>query len=380
MSKQDFYQTLGVSKSASADEIKKAYRKLAMQYHPDKNPGDKAAEKKFKEISEANDVLSDAGKRAKYDQYGHDSFMHQNQGGGGPTADDIFSAFMGGGGGGESIFESFFGGGSSRGESANSPQKGASKRTSLTISFLDAVKGVEKEIQITRYATCSSCDGSGAANPKAIKNCSQCRGTGNVTMRQGFFTMSQPCPSCHGAGKIISDPCKECSGQGQTKKKEQVTLKIPAGIDNEMRLRVAGKGDAGHNGGPAGDLHVTINVEPHSFFERDEDNILCDLPVSFTDAALGGKQEITAPSGKKYQMEIPAGVQNLKILSIPKEGFPSLRGNNKGDFLIRINVETPVDLSDKQKELLRKFRDLEQDHNSPRKRKFLNKVRDFFGI
>ncbi len=381
MSKTSYYTTLGINEKASAAEIKSAYRKMAQQHHPDKNPGDKNAEAKFKQVSEAYETLSDENKRAAYDRYGHDSYQQQSQGGGGggysnASAEDLFRNFMGGGG--DSIFDSFFGGGGR--ESRSGAERGASKRASLTISFLEAVTGVEKEILITRNVTCTGCKGSGAARPDAIKKCTTCRGSGQVTVSQGFFTMAQPCHRCGGAGSTISEACTSCAGHGEVKTKEKVTLKIPAGIDSGMRLRMAGKGDAGTQGGPAGDLHVSITVDPHEFFEREGDNILCDLPISFTDAALGGKQEVAAPSGKKFTIEIPEGVQNLKILTIPKEGFPNVHGHGRGELLIRINVETPVDLSDNQKKLLREFQKNETEHNSPRKRKFINKIKSFFNL
>lgn len=383
----DYYDTLGISRTATAEEIKKAYRKNALKYHPDKNPGDVAAEKKFKEISEAYEVLSDDKKRQIYDQYGPDALRGGMGGGpGGMGGMGGFSsmeealrtfmgAFGGGNGGGESIFESIFG---FEGGENSRAQQGASKKMSLTISFEEAVKGTEKEASITNYASCDSCDGSGGASPSAIKRCNRCHGAGVIHQSRGFFSMSTTCPSCHGQGKTISEPCKSCHGEGRVKKKQSVKIKVPAGVDNGMRLRLGGYGDAGPSGGPTGDLYVYINVEPHPVFQRDGDDVIVELPLSFTEAALGAKKEIPSPHGGSVRVDIPEGTQPDKVLRIRGKGVPNVHGQGEGDLLVRIFIETPVRLSEKQKELLKSFAKLETEDNSPRKKNFFDKVKSFF--
>lgn len=379
----DYYETLGLSRGATQEEIKKAYRKNAVKYHPDKNPGDSSSEKKFKEISEAYEVLSDDKKRQIYDQYGADALRGGMGGGGGPGFSSMeealrtfMGAFGGGGQGGGSIFDSFFG---FESEQASSAQQGASKKMSLTISFEDAVKGIEKEVVLNNYSSCHKCDGSGAATPSAIKRCSQCQGSGFVQQSRGFFSMSSPCPRCHGQGKTITDPCGECHGAGRVKKKQQLKLKIPAGVDSGMRLRMAGYGDAGHGSGPAGDLYVFINVEPHPVFERQGDDVLIELPLSFSEAALGCKKEIPTPHGTTARLNVPEGTQSDKVLRVKDAGVPNVHGQGQGDLLVKIFIETPVRLSDKQKKLLEDFAKLETENNSPRKKTFFDKMKSFFG-
>jgi molecular chaperone DnaJ len=384
----DFYETLGLARGATQEEIKKAYRKSALKYHPDRNAGDPQAEKKFKEISEAYEVLSDEKKRQLYDQYGEDALRGAPGmgGGGGPqggfsSMEEALRTFMnafggggGGGGGGGSIFESFFG---FEGESAEG-QQGASKKMNLTLSFEEAMKGVEKEVSLNNYAACTTCDGSGAASKNSIKNCSRCHGSGQVHQTRGFFSMASVCPQCHGKGKMITDPCKDCQGDGRIKQKQRVTIKVPPGVDTGMRLRMGGYGDAGEGGGPAGDLYVFISVEPHSVFQRDGDDIIVELPVTFAEAALGAKKELPTPRGGSCRIVIPEGTQSGKVLRVKNEGAPNVHGRGQGDMLIKIVVETPVALSDKQKELLKAFAELEGDRNSPRKRSFLDKLKVFF--
>jgi molecular chaperone DnaJ len=391
----DYYNLLGVTRGASADEIKKAYRKNALKYHPDKNPGDAAAEKKFKEISEAYEVLSDDKKKQIYDQYGADALRGGGPGGPGgmggfggggfggsgfSSTEEALRTFMnafggGGGGGGGSIFEQMFG--FETGESGGA-QQGASKKMNLTISFEEAISGTEKEATITNYAMCETCDGSGAASPSAIKKCARCHGAGVINQSRGFFSMSSPCPSCGGHGKTISDPCKNCHGAGRIKKKQSIKIKVPAGIDNGMRLRMGGHGDAGAAGGPPGDLYVYINVEPHPVFHREGDDVIVELPISFTEAALGTKKEIPSPHGGSVKLEIPEGTQPDKVLRVRGKGAPNVHGQGDGDLLVKITLETPVRLSDKQKQLLKSFADLETDVNSPRKKNFFDKVKSFF--
>jgi len=389
----DYYEVLGIARGASQDEIKKAYRKSALKYHPDRNQGDAQAEKKFKEISEAYEVLSDEKKRQIYDQYGADALRGGGMGGG-PGGPGGFSsmeealrtfmgAFGGGGGGGgmgsggDSIFDSFFGFDS---EAESAAQQGASKKMNLTISFDEAMKGVEKEVLLNNFVHCSTCDGRGAKSAAGIKKCSRCRGSGQVHQSRGFFSMTSVCPQCYGKGKMISDPCGDCHGSGRVKKKEPLIIKIPAGIDTGMRLRMSGHGDVGEQGGPPGDLYIFISVEPHSIFQREGDDIIVELPIGFSEAALGCKKELPTPLGSTCRITIPEGTQHGKVLRVKSEGAPNVHGHGKGDLLIKIIVETPVGLTEKQKELLREFGETEGDHNSPRKRSFFDKLKVFFSL
>lgn len=385
----DFYSILGVSKGASKDEIKKAYRKQALKYHPDKNPGDTAAEKQFKKISEAYEVLSNENKKQAYDQYGHDAYQSMGSGagpggmGGFSSMEEALHTFMnafgsgGGGGRGESIFDSFFGGFDSD-PRASGMRQGNSKKMNLTLSFEEAIQGVEKEATITTNTTCSTCHGSGAARSDAVKTCSQCGGAGQVHQTRGFFSMSTICPHCGGHGKIITNPCATCRGSGKEKKKQRIQIKVPPGVDSGMRLRMGGYGDAGEGGGPAGDLYVYLNVRSHEIFQRDGDDIIVELPVSFTEATLGTKKEMPTPRGGTARINIPEGTQSGKVLRVRSKGVPNVNGHGEGDLLFHVVVETPVGLSEKQKELLKKFADSEGSHNSPRKRTFFDKLKGLF--
>jgi molecular chaperone DnaJ len=380
----DYYEVLGLSHSATQEEIKKAYRKSALKYHPDRNPGDAAAEKKFKEISEAYEVLSDEKKRQIYDQYGAEALKGAGMGGatgghaGFSSMEEALRTFMGafgGGGGGESIFDSFFGfeSGGDEGE-----RQGASKKMNLTISFEEAMKGVEKEAALSNYLTCSQCEGSGATSPSSIKKCSYCKGSGQIHQTRGFFSMTSVCPQCHGKGKTITSPCTECHGEGRVKKKQHIKIKVPPGVDSGMRLRMAGYGDAGEGGGPAGDLYVFISVEPHPVFQRKGDDVLIELPLSFSEAALGCKKELPTPLGGSCLISIPEGTQTGKVLRVKDKGASNVHGRGHGDMLVKISVETPVHLNEKQKELLRQFGEQEKEQNSPRKRSFFDKLKVFF--
>ncbi|MFZ0564709.1 MAG: molecular chaperone DnaJ [Chlamydiales bacterium] len=381
----DYYEILGVSKGASPEEIKKGYRKQALKYHPDKNPGDPEAESRFKEISEAYEVLSDSKKRELYDRYGKEGVFA----GAGPSAggagfgsmEDALRTFMdafggGMGGGGESIFESFFGGMGTETAAGRRVRQGASKRATIRISFKEAVKGAEKELAITRYMNCTSCGGSGAASPQAIKQCPTCKGAGQVFQTRGFFSMSSACPQCGGEGEIITDNCKECRGEGRLREKQHIKVHIPAGVDSGMRLKMSGYGDAG-KGGPAGDLYVFINVDAHPVFEREGDNILLDLPIGFAEAALGVKKEIPTLNGG-CRLVIPEGTQSGKIFRIRGKGFPNVHGRGKGDLLVRTLVETPTHLTDRQKKILEDFGKTEGIENLPRKKSFVEKIKSFF--
>lgn len=314
-----------------------------------------------------------------YDQYGADAVRGGGMGGGAggfANMDEALRTFMGAfGGGGESIFESMFG--FDNGHDTG-PRQGASKKMNLTVTFEESMKGIEKEVILNNFASCSSCHGSGAAKPSSVKTCSTCRGKGHVHQTRGFFSMSAPCSSCHGRGQVITDPCTSCKGEGRVKKKQNVKIKIPAGIDNGMRLRMAGYGDAGEDGGPSGDLFVFIQVEPHAFFIRQDDNIHIDMPITFTEAALGCKKELPTVSGTTHKVSIPEGIQSGKTLRVRNEGAPNVHGGGRGDMLVKIIVETPVGLNEKQKDLLKAFADTEGAHNSPQKRTFLDKLKGLF--
>lgn len=387
----DYYDILEISRTATADEIKKAYRKKALQFHPDKNPGDAEAEKRFKEVSEAYEVLSDEKKRPMYDRYGKEGVQGAAGAGGMhgfSSMDEAMRTFMDafGMGGGESIFEFFGGGGGGGGgggefggrDGRRGARQGASKRVNITISFEEAAKGIDKELAITNYVSCASCNGRGAASSQGVKTCKQCNGRGQVFEQRGFFNMTMACPTCHGEGKVITDPCKNCHGQGAVKEKQHIKVHIPAGVDSGMRLKMSGYGDAGQTGGPPGDLYVFITVESHDFFEREGNDVLLDLPISFTEAALGCKKEVPSLFHHSCRVTIPEGTQNGKIFRIKGEGFPNVHGHGKGDLMVRIFVETPTGLSDRQKELLQQFGALEVPNNQPKRKGFLDKIKDFF--
>ncbi|MCC5832044.1 MAG: molecular chaperone DnaJ [Chlamydiales bacterium] len=382
----DYYEVLGISKGCSQEEVKKAYRKMALKYHPDKNPGDAEAEARFKEVSEAYEVLNDPKKREMYDRYGKEGvFAGAGAPGGGAhgfgSMEDALRTFMdafGGGGGGESIFETLFGGAfGGGGREGGYVRQGASKKASIRISFEEAAKGVEKELAVTRLMQCGSCKGSGAASANGIKTCTQCNGQGQVFQTRGFFSMSSTCPQCHGEGKIVTDPCKECRGRGRMREKQHVKVHIPAGVDSGMRLKMSGYGDEGEGGGPPGDLYVFIDVQPHPVFEREGDNLLLDLPIGFAEAALGAKKEIPTLS-ESCLLTIPEGTQSGKIFRVRGKGFPNVHGRGRGDLLVRTLVETPTHLTENQKKMLKEFGETEGIDNLPRKRSFMEKIKSFF--
>lgn len=383
----DYYDILQIARTATADEIKKAYRKKALQYHPDKNPGDAEAEKRFKEVSEAYEVLSDEKKRQVYDRYGKEGLQGAAAGAGMhgfSSMDEALRTFMGAfgmGGGGESIFDFFGGGGGAEfggREGRRGARQGASKRVNITISFEEAAKGVDKELAITNYVSCPVCSGRGANSTQGVKTCKQCGGRGQVFEQRGFFNMTMTCPTCQGEGKVITDPCKNCQGQGAVKEKQHIKVHIPAGVDSGMRLKMSGYGDAGQAGGPPGDLYVFITVDAHELFERQGNDILLDLPISFTEAALGCKKDVPSLFHHSCRITIPEGTQNGKVFRVKGEGFPNVHGHGKGDLLVRIYVETPAGLSDRQKELLQEFSELEIPNNQPKRKGFLDKIKDFF--
>ena len=383
--KRDYYEVLGVSKSATADEIKSAYRKLAMKYHPDRNPGDKAAEEKFKEAAEAYDVLHDPEKRQRYDQFGHAGMGAQGYGGfgsGGMSMDDIFSMFgdlfggrHGGMGGG---FEEFFGGGRQRRRAdANAPARGEDMTFRLDIDFDEAVFGSERTIDITLPAECPDCHGSGAAPGSQRVTCRTCGGRGAVIGGGGFFQVRQTCPTCRGEGTVIEKPCRKCRGTGHVATPQKIALKIPAGIDDGSRLRLAGKGGGGLRGGPPGDLYVLIGIRPSDIFERDGLDLGVDIPVSPVLAALGGVVDVPTPQGAA-QLKIPAGTPNGKVFRLRGKGVPSLRGGGPGDLDARIVFEVPANLDKRQREALEAFQKVSSESNFPESQRLAAKTRVFF--
>ncbi len=387
MSKKDYYDLLGVEKTASENDIKKAYRKLAMKYHPDKfsNASEKEkkeAEEKFKEVNEAYQVLSDPDKRAKYDRFGHAAFENGGAGAGGfggfsggfegfGNAEDIFSSFFGGGGG-----FGGFGGGRQRG-----PEPGADLRVDVTLTLEEVAKGVEKEINYRRQAKCKTCNGTGAEPGSNLKTCDKCNGTGKIKVTQrtvfGNFQSVEECDKCKGKGKIPEKKCKSCNGTGLERETVKKTVKIPIGIEDGQRLRLSGMGDASTEGGPNGDLYIFIHVKEHDFFVRHGDDIICEIPITFAKAALGGEIDIPTLKGKK-SIKIPAGTQNGKVFRLKGEGINNPRGYVPGDQLVKIIIEVPTNLTDDQQELLRKFDESLKDKNYKMNKSFIERFKDFF--
>lgn len=380
MAKRDYYEILGISRDASPEEIKKAYRRLAIKYHPDRNPDNsKEAEEKFKEVSEAYKILSDPEKRQIYDQYGHaglEAEVGAGTGFGGFGFDPfkIFEEVFGRGSFGGDIFGDFFG----RRARAREAQPGSDLHYTLEISFEEAAFGTEKEIRIDRYEPCSSCEGSGIKPGSEPETCPTCKGSGYVSVSQGFFSISRTCTQCQGRGTIIRDPCRQCRGAGRTRTTRKIKVRIPAGIDHGAHLRLGGQGEAGLHGGPPGDLYVSLRVKPHPIFERDGNNIICEVPISFAQAALGGKVSVPTLNGK-VKLTIPPATQTNKIFRLKGRGIPYLHSSSRGDQLVKVVVETPVSLNEEQKELLRKFDELRQGNGQPRMKDFFNKVKRVFG-
>jgi molecular chaperone DnaJ len=358
MIKRDYYDVLGIDRGASDDEIKKAYRKLALNFHPDRNPGNKEAEEKFKEAAEAYEVLRDSEKRTIYDQFGHDGLQGTGFTGFGGF-EDIFSAFG-------DIFEDFFGFGTRRRSRTTSSRPGADLLYDLPIDFTEAVFGTEKEIDIPTSVSCEPCRGTGREPGTDEEVCPTCHGQGQVLQSQGFFRISTTCPRCGGQGRIITNPCQSCSGTGQNRLNKKVLVKVPAGVDTGIRLRIPDKGEGGYRGGPPGDLYVRLHVQPHEFFERDGSHLYCQIPVSMVQAALGETIEIpTLDSAQK--VKIPPGTQSGEIIRLKGEGVPKLKGYGRGDLIIEIQAKTPVDLDKEQKRLLRDFGEIEKSKKSSHK-------------
>jgi molecular chaperone DnaJ len=375
MAKRDYYEVLGVNKNASADDIKRAYRKMAMKYHPDKNPDDKQAETKFKEAAEAYEVLSNPEKRQKYDQFGHDGlsgagmhdFSHMN-------VDDISSMF-----GFDDLFSGIFGGGArgSRRARRNAPSKGYDLETTVSLTMQEVANGTEKTIEFTRQDNCSECGGSGNAKGAKPSKCVMCGGTGQVSRGGGFFQMVSTCPKCRGTGEVITNPCKKCRGTGRVPRKKNLKIKIPSGVHEGQAVRVSGEGEPGRNNGPRGDLYCYVKIKPHEFLERDGNNLIAIVPISFSQAVLGTTIDVPTLEGTK-KLKIPPGTQYGKIFRIRSQGLPDIRTNRKGDQLVQVTIETPTGLNSKQKQLIEEFAKTENKSVSPKANSFIEKLKNYF--
>jgi len=366
MSKRDYYDVLGVNRNVGEDEIKKVYRKLAMEHHPDRNPDNPKSEERFKEAKEAYEILSDPNKRAAYDQHGH-AGVDPSMAGGGPQG---FSDTFG------DIFGDIFGGQGNR----SNVYRGADLRYNMEITLEQAARGTETKIRVPTMESCEACHGSGAKQGTSPSTCPTCNGHGQVRMQQGFFSIQQTCPKCHGSGKFVSNPCGKCSGSGRLKQHKTLSVKIPAGVDDGDRIRLSGEGEAGVNGGPSGDLYVVVNLLAHSVFQRDQNDLHCEMPISFTTAALGGELEVPTIDGYA-KIKVPAETQSGKIFRLRGKGIKGIRSHVHGDLLCHLVVETPVKLTARQKELLHELETLNQEdssRHSPRTRSWMNKVREFF--
>ncbi|MCW1912294.1 molecular chaperone DnaJ [Luteolibacter sp. GHJ8] len=374
-SKRDYYEILGVARDASAEEIKKSYRKLAVKFHPDKNPGDHEAEDKFKELGEAYEALSDPDKRAAYDRYGHQAFAGGGGGGGGfHDPMDLFSQVFGSAFGGG--FEEFFGGGRRQ---RSGKQRGSDLRYDLEISLEEAARGSEKELEIEHFGACATCNSSGSKSGGGTKPCSSCGGRGVVARQAGIFIQQTTCPECRGAGETVTDPCGACGGDGRKHKTSRIKIRIPAGVEDGTRLRSTGNGDAGVRGGAAGDLYVFLHVKEHDVFEREGNDLFCEVPMPFSTATLGGELEVPTLDGKA-SIKIPAGTQGGTLFRLRERGVPSLSSHKKGDLHVRVQVEVPTKLNGEQQDKLRSFAESIGDHNSPMQESFFQKARRFFDL
>jgi len=373
MAKRDYYDVLGVEKNASADQIKSAYRKKAVKHHPDKNKGDKAAEEKFKEASEAYHVLSDSERKQNYDNFGHAAFENGGGGRGGFGNFDFSNHFS-------DIFEDFFGESFSGGgrRSRRSNNRGSDLRYDLSISLEESYTGKKQDIKFSTSDKCDTCNGSGSKPGHDAGSCSMCDGHGQVRSSQGFFTVQQTCPQCSGSGEMITNPCGTCSGQGKKQASKRLSVTIPKGVDDGTRIRLAGKGEAGSRGGSSGDLYLFINVYSHELFKRSDENLFFECPISIADAALGTSMEIPTIDGGKAKIKIPSGTQSGKQFRLKGKGMPYMRGSGTGDLYVQVNTEVPVSLNKEQKELLEKFREIENEKSNPSIKKFFQKAKSFW--
>ena len=374
MAKRDYYEVLGLAREAGDEEIKKAYRKLAIKYHPDKNPGDKSAEEKFKEVGEAYEALSDPQKRAAYDQYGHAAFdprMRAGRGGGFHDPFEIFREAFGGTGG---IFDDLFGGGRS---DPTGPQRGADLRYDLELTFEEAARGCEKEISVTKLDPCDTCHGTGRTSESKVKACANCGGRGQIVTARGIFSIAQTCPRCEGAGKTIENPCKQCRGTGRRERSSKIKLRIPAGVDTGARLRSSGNGEAGHRGGPSGDLYVVLHVKQHEIFARDGDDLICDVPISFIQATLGADIQVPTLEGTA-DIKIPGGTQTGTVFRLKGKGVKNVQGYGWGDLHVRVTVEVPTKLNAQQRAKLQEFADSCDRDVNPKSQSFFEKAKNLF--
>ena len=372
MAKRDFYDVLGVGKNASPDELKTAYRKLAVKHHPDKNPGDKTSEDKFKEASEAYGILSDQEKKQNYDNFGHAAFEGGGgrQGGGGFGGADFSDIF-------EDFFGDFGGGARSRGRSSSN-NRGSDLRYDLSITLQEAYEGKKQDIKFSTTEKCTTCKGNGSKPGSSPDKCTVCGGNGKVRSNQGFFTVQQTCPQCAGTGEEITNPCNDCNGQGNKQTAKKLSVTIPKGVDDGTRIRLAGKGEAGSKGGASGDLYLFINVHTHDLFKRSDENLFFEFPISIADAALGTTIEIPTIDGGRAKIKIPDGTQNGKQFRLKGKGMPYMRGSGNGDLYVQVNTEVPISLNKAQKELLEKFREIENEKSNPSIKKFFQKAKSFW--
>ncbi|ENR66460.1 molecular chaperone DnaJ [Brucella abortus] len=371
--KIDYYEALGVTRTADDKTLKAAFRKLAMQYHPDRNPDDPEAERKFKEIGEAYETLKDPQKRAAYDRFGHAAFENGGMGGG-------FGNGFGGAGGFADIFEDIFGEmmGGGRRRSNGGRERGADLRYNMEVTLEEAYAGKTAQIRVPTSITCDECSGSGAKPGSQPTTCTMCSGSGCVRAAQGFFSVERTCPGCNGRGQIIKDPCEKCHGQGRVTQERSLSVNIPTGIEDGTRIRLAGEGEAGLRGGPAGDLYIFLSVKPHEFFQRDGADLYCKVPISMTTAALGGQFEVSTLDGTQTRVKVPEGTQNGKQFRLKGKGMPVLRQSVTGDLYIQIDIETPQNLSKRQRELLEEFEKLSSQENSPKSAGFFSRMKEFF--
>jgi len=371
MSKRDYYEILGVTRTATEAELKAAFRKLAMQHHPDRNPGDKDCEHRFKELNEAYDVLKDGDKRAAYDRFGHAAFEHGGAGGGHGFGADFASTFA-------DIFDDLFGMGGRRGGRPSGRERGADLRYNMEISLEEAFGGKTAQIRIPTSVTCEACSGSGAKPGTRPRACPTCNGQGRVRHAQGFFTLERTCPACHGRGQVIEDPCPSCSGSGRVTRERTLSVNIPAGVEDGTRIRLAGEGEAGVRGGPAGDLYIFLSLASHQFFQRDGADLHCRVPISMVTAALGGSFDVPTIDGGKTKVKVPEGTQTGRRFRLHSKGMPVLRSKQMGDMYVQVVVETPQNLTKRQKELLGEFEKLSSRDTQPESTGFFTRVKDFF--